>query len=33
MAENATYPVSQLLTLGETEIHASRNYLKMGFTR
>jgi len=26
-------PVSQLLTLGETPIHGSRNYLKMGFTR
>lgn len=33
MAENHTHPVSQLLTLGETDIHASRNYLKMGFTR
>jgi hypothetical protein len=33
MAENATYLVSQLLTLGETPIHGSRNYLKMGFTR
>ncbi len=32
MAENATQPVSQLLTLGETHIHDSRNYLKMGFT-
>ena len=25
--------VDQLLTLGETDIHASRNYLKMGFAR
>ena len=33
MVENDTHPVSQLLTLGETPIHASRNYLKMGFTR
>ena len=33
MAENDTHPVSQLLTLGETPIHGSRNYLKMGFTR
>ena len=33
MAENDTHPVSQLLTLGETPIHGSRNYLKMSFTR
>ncbi|HMD80382.1 MAG TPA: hypothetical protein VKE92_03680 [Anaerolineales bacterium] len=33
MAENYTHPASQLLTLGETPIHASRNYLKIGFTR
>ena len=33
MAENATYPVSQLITLGETPIHGSRNYLKMGLAR
>jgi len=33
MTENDIYLVSQLLTLGETDIHASRNYLKTGFTR
>jgi hypothetical protein len=33
MTENDIHLVSQLLTLGETDIHASRNYLKMGFTR
>lgn len=33
MTENDIHLVSQLLTLGETPIHGSRNYLKMGFTR
>jgi hypothetical protein len=33
MTENDIHPASQLLTLGETDIHASRNYLKMGFAR
>ena len=33
MAENYTHPASQLLTLGETPIHASRNYPKIGLTR
>ncbi|MEO8357991.1 MAG: hypothetical protein ABI621_18960 [Chloroflexota bacterium] len=33
MAENDIHPVSQLLTLGETRIHDSRNYLKIGVTR
>src|SRR5690349_3596905 len=33
MTENDIHLVSQLLTLGETDIHASRDYLKMGFTR
>jgi hypothetical protein len=33
MSENTIHLVSQLLTLGETDIHASRDYLKMGFTR
>ncbi len=32
MTENYPHPVSQLLTLGETRIRDSRNYLKMGFT-
>jgi hypothetical protein len=33
MTENYSHPVSQLLTLGETGVHDSRSYLKMGFTR
>lgn len=33
MTENDPSPVSQLLALGETHMHDSRNYLKMGFTR
>jgi hypothetical protein len=33
MAETYPSPVDQLLTLGETRIHDSRNYLKLGFTR
>ena len=33
MTDNLPSPVSQLLTLGETPIHDSSNYLKMGFTR
>jgi len=33
MTENYLYPVSLLLTLGETHIRETRNYLKMGFTR
>jgi hypothetical protein len=33
MSENTIHLVSQLLTLGETDIHASRDYLKMCFTR
>ena len=33
MTENYSHPVSQLLTQGETHVHDSRNYLKMGFTR
>ena len=33
MTENYLHPVSQLLTQGETHVHDSRNYSKMGFTR
>ncbi len=33
MTENYSSPVSNLLTLGETEIQELRNYLDMGFTR
>ena len=33
MKEDYPYPVSLLLTLGETSIHQSRNYLKLGFAR
>jgi hypothetical protein len=33
MAENYSSPVSSLLTLGDTEIHDTRSYLDMGFTR
>jgi HEAT repeat protein len=33
MTGNYSHPVSQLLTLGETHIHYSHNYLKMGCTR
>ncbi|MGC1378708.1 MAG: hypothetical protein WA821_20925 [Anaerolineales bacterium] len=32
MNENYTEPVLQLLTLGETDLHDDRDYLKMGFT-
>lgn len=32
MTENYPHPVSLLLTLGETRIHDSRNYLQLGFT-
>jgi len=32
MTENDIQLVSQLLTLGETDIHSSRDYLKIGFT-
>jgi len=33
MTENYTEPVVQLLTLGETDLHADQDYLGMGFTR
>ncbi len=33
MAENYSPPVSNLLTLGETDIHDTRSYFDMGFTR
>jgi hypothetical protein len=33
MTENYPQPIAQLLTLGETHMHAGRNYLKLGFTR
>ena len=33
MTENYAEPTLQLLTLGETDLHADQDYLKMGFTR
>jgi hypothetical protein len=33
MTENYSHLALQLLTLGETHVHDSRNYLKMGLTR
>lgn len=33
MTEDYPHPISKLLTLGETHIHDSRDYLKLGFTR
>lgn len=33
MTKDYPHPLDQLLTLGETPIRDSRNYLKMGFTR